>query len=381
MPTVKQNKVVFFENLDALRALAFGMVFIYHFFGYMHYTPSTKAESLFVTHFIMEGHLGVNVFFVLSGFLITYLLLSEKETTGRIHVGFFYMRRILRIWPLYFAVLVIGFFIYPLLTGQYDSSVIKDHLSYYALFIGNFDRIRSDFVGIGNDNLGVLWSIAVEEQFYFFWPLILLLINKKHHVPVFLLIIGASLTYRAFHYKDATRIYLHSLSVMSDLIVGALLATISLHKTKLYYRLENCSSFFIAGVYVLLLMAILFFHYWSRQNAFTVVTERLILSMFFAFVIGEQCFAKNSLVKLGRFKRLNFIGVISYGLYSLHLYSLILIQKINLMFQFDSDNKLVFYCELAISLALSIFLCYFSYHYFEKNILKLKSKFTPVNPS
>ncbi|HET9503954.1 MAG TPA: acyltransferase family protein [Hymenobacter sp.] len=108
-PAAPRAPRVFFPNLDGLRFLAFFAVFLFHSL----YTPDAgiAASSLYQVPYQLTrvGDLGVNFFFVLSGFLITYLLLSEKQLMGRVAIGAFYMRRILRIWPLYFVVVFIGF--------------------------------------------------------------------------------------------------------------------------------------------------------------------------------------------------------------------------------------------------------------------------------
>ncbi len=373
-----KREKVFFENLDGLRAVAFGMVFVYHFFGYVGYPPAYGVEERIVKNLIFHGHLGVNLFFVLSGFLITYLLLREKERDLKINITHFYMRRILRIWPLYFTIVLFAFFIYPWLTGNNDASVVKEHLSFYVTFLNNFDRIRSGFVGMGNDAAGVLWSIAVEEQFYLFWPLLLTLVRGKHLPWLFAALIATSLIYRAFHLLDEPRLYLHSLSVMSDLVVGAFLAWLSRYNQRFRSALERCSSSLIVSGHLLFFLLIFFIDKWIHLNAFTMVMERLILSLGFAFVIAVQCFAARPVVALGRCRWLSFIGVISYGLYCLHLYTLTLAQKINLSLNQAPPQKWLFYTELLLCLGLSIVLCYISYRYFEYWFLKHKERFTTI---
>lgn len=369
---------VFFRNLDGLRALAFGMVFIYHFFGYIGYTPSSGAEEQIVNRLIFHGHLGVNLFFVLSGFLITYLLLREKERDAKINIPHFYMRRVLRIWPLYFATIALSFFIYPWLTGNGNATAVKEHLPWYLCFLNNFDRINNGFVGIGNDNAGVLWSIAVEEQFYLFWPLLLGLFRCKHLPWLFSTLIVGSLVYRTIHVNDEARLYLHSFSVMSDLIVGAFLAWLSLYSRGFRQALEKCPAWVIVLGHLGFFLLVFFIGEWEKRNAFTIVAERLILSLGFAFVIAIQCFARKPLVALGRFTWLRFTGVISYGLYCLHLYTFTLVQKINLSINQVPPAKWLFYTEFLLCLGLSVVLCYISYRYFESWFLRYKERFTTI---
>lgn len=148
----------FFHYLDLLRFVAFLLVFISH--------SRIHVESSF-WNFIRPkfGVIGVKLFFVISGFLITTIMLREKELTKTISLSRFYKRRILRIFPLYFGTLVL-----ILLLSMYfglTENGICDFFRYYFSFLGNFDRIVNNkdtinsFIGSG-----VLWSIGIEEQFY-----------------------------------------------------------------------------------------------------------------------------------------------------------------------------------------------------------------------
>ncbi|MFM7726560.1 MAG: acyltransferase family protein, partial [Flavobacteriales bacterium] len=130
--------------------------------------------SPFVT---LGGYVGVIFFFVLSGFLITYLLLEEKRVSATVSVKKFYMRRILRIWPLYYFLVILGFFVLfhiPLLRVPSQEDTFFGHywmnLLSYIFLIPNFGLA---YVMEGVPNLGHLWSIGVEEQFYLLWPLLL----------------------------------------------------------------------------------------------------------------------------------------------------------------------------------------------------------------
>src|SRR5687768_6448678 len=105
-----EKPVVFFSNLDGLRFFCFLAVFFFHSFHTDYLYIRDSPTYIFFKSFIFKnGNLGVNFFFVLSGFLITYLLLKEREFYGRINIVSFWKRRILRIWPLFFACLVFGF--------------------------------------------------------------------------------------------------------------------------------------------------------------------------------------------------------------------------------------------------------------------------------
>ena len=88
---------------------------MYHIFGYLNYITTNTVHQLIIKNVFNKGYLGVNLFFVLSGYLITYLLLTEKNNSGTINIKNFYIRRILRIWPLFYFVVLLGFFLFPLI--------------------------------------------------------------------------------------------------------------------------------------------------------------------------------------------------------------------------------------------------------------------------
>lgn len=176
------KKTLYFENLDGLRFLSFLSVFFYHSF----YTGSEAIKASPVYHFVKtdvfgNGNLGVNFFFVLSGFLITYLLLEEKKTNGQISLGRFWMRRILRIWPLFFLMVLFGFVAFPLIKQAFGQAPAETaHLVSYLTFTNNFDFIANG--PPDSSVLGVLWSVAIEEQFYLLWPLVIFAVPVKKTV-------------------------------------------------------------------------------------------------------------------------------------------------------------------------------------------------------
>ena len=368
------RKKVYFENLDAIRSLAFLMVLIWHLHGYL----APHLGSGFVLDIVRNGHLGVNLFFVLSGFLITYLLLVEKETTGKIQLWYFYMRRLLRIWPLYFLVVVLSMILIPMATHHFNLSLFKDHIWWYLSFTQNFDRIYSGFSGIGNDMPGVLWSIAVEEQFYLFWPLIILFLPRKSLSFVLSLILVLSLLFRYLNSESETVLYLHTFSVMSDLAIGALLAISSLNGKVFHHVMVNLSARQIVLLYLLFIAIFLSYQKWYSLNTFNLVFERFMISLFFAFFIAEQCFSVHSPLKLGRLPFLGKIGLISYGLYCTHLLSIMLFQKINIALNLFPLSSGLFLLESVLCLGFSVLMAFLIYRFYEKKFLAMRKSFTII---
>src|SRR5690606_19427107 len=109
-----------------------------------------------------NGNLGVNFFFVLSGFLITYLLLIEMQLRGRINIGSFYIRRALRIWPLFYFCVAFGFIAFPFFKSMLGEIPNESaNVVSYLFFLNNFDFIKNP---PDSSVLSVLWSVAIEEQ-------------------------------------------------------------------------------------------------------------------------------------------------------------------------------------------------------------------------
>lgn len=211
------SKKVYFPNLDGLRFYAFLAVFFAHsFWTESDYISQNRGFAL-MKDIAYKGVSGVNFFFVLSGFLITYLLLAEKANTGRIAIGAFYMRRILRIWPLYYFVVLVGFVIIPFVQGKLGQATSeRGNILYYLAFIGNFDVKPTSAV------LGILWSIAVEEQFYLVWPIVFRLVPSRYYYLLFPVIIAVSIPTQFIPYpKSGSLIYSSPFVCMADLAMGA----------------------------------------------------------------------------------------------------------------------------------------------------------------
>ena len=171
--TPKKQARVFFPNLDGLRFFAFFAVFLAHSFYSENEAVLSSPIHQQIKQWNIFGIYGVNFFFVLSGFLITYLLMAEEDRFKKIHIPAFYMRRVLRIWPLYYAIVFVGFVLFPIgkqLIGE--SPELQGNIWHYIFFINNYGEPP------GTAILGVLWSIAIEEQFYLFWPLLIGLVFR-----------------------------------------------------------------------------------------------------------------------------------------------------------------------------------------------------------
>ena len=357
-------KRIYFENLDATRFVAFILIFMRH--G-IFTDDATFAESGFFKFWSMvqePAQLGVPYFFVLSGFLITYLLIQEKNDFGKISIKNFYIRRILRIWPLYYAIVIFGFFVFPyvreiILGTTYEETAT---LWKYLFFWVNFDQIEHGLpYGAG---LGVMWSLSVEEQFYAVWPLLFVFIPSKYYL--FLL---AGL----FVYSSGIQLlydmpYGHTLVCVQDLSLGGLIAVIVHQRNHWFDGLRAIKKWIIVTIYVLGIASAFIWSLYFEEM-------RTIVSLFMGFIVFEQCYCEHSFIKWGRYEWLNKLGKMTFGFYLIHTISNFIIYSV--INYISSDlNPL---CELIIqffsSFTLTLTLGYFVYHYYEMPFLRLKKRF------
>lgn len=365
------NKI-YFENLDGLRFFCFLSVFLGHSF----YTENTNLSNIYVYDFIRNfifsnSNLGVNFFFSLSGFLITFLLLKEKQECGNINIRNFYLRRILRIWPLFYFCIFFGFVLFPLFKfyfGQTPNECAS--LLYYLLFVNNFDYIKCS---PDSSVLSVLWSVAIEEQFYLIWPLILYFVNPiKVYVPLVILLV-LSLLFRIINVENLLILQIHTISVISDMIVGGLFAYLSYFNPKFTEFIKNLSKTNTLLLYITVLITFLFRQY-LFDYAIIKPFERIIIAILFSMIIVEQNLGSNSLFKMKNYKIISKLGTYTYGLYCTHFIALLAIHTLFNKFHMENSLFDLFVLEGIAAFILSVVLAYLSYNYFEIYFLNFKNK-------
>ncbi len=388
------STTVYFPNLDGLRFLAFLTVFLSHVSGSLHgfVPPASFAAWLFEVIF-RSGWAGVSFFFVLSGFLITYLILLEVQTTGNVDVRAFYIRRILRIWPLYYATLAFAMLFYPLLKRMLG---LSEYVQYgeawrYLVFLGNFDVIELGF-NRGASSTNITWSVAIEEQFYFVWPLLFFIVPQRFYRLIFPAVIILSVVFRSLHTTDGMVLYFHSLAVISDMAVGGLAAYAAMYSPSFRTFAETLSRRVIAVVYLIGVLMFLFSGVITDAlGAPAVVLQRVAFGLLFAFVVVEQNYSRHSLLKMQSLKTFSRLGVYTYGMYLLHPVVITILRGALRFARLDTPS---FRGEImfgAIAFVASIGLAIFSYTYYEKPFLRLKRQFqlidsrssagTPVSPN
>lgn len=368
-----QQEKIHFENLNGLRFIGALMVFLFHACTINREVWGSFFDStplLVIRKLTSIGHYGVNLFFVLSGFLITYLLLKELKAKGRIQIGFFLVRRILRLWPLYFVIVLFGFFVFPHL--PFGTQTVHAFWR-YALFLSNFDEI----IHGSHDSINFLtatWSVSIEEQFYIGWALIIGLLKWKSIRSFqwfFLLVILSSVVFRFLNTDNVSMLYYHSLSVISDMAIGGLLATWFFEKTSIPF-IRDLKKWQIAGIY----LAGIGFLFLAPKllPGKLIALERIISGTFFAFVLIEQLMAKNSLFKADRIPYFERAGKLTYGFYLFHCIVIFYLCKTFEQFGMNQHAGW-FILYFALLLGLNTVLSVVSYLYFEKPLLDLKKHF------
>lgn len=374
----KTNNSVFFSNLDGLRFIAFLLVFLQHGFfnAFVHLQGHSNILDKLIKSLFVSGGTGVQIFFVLSGFLITYLILIEVKNTNSISILKFYIRRSLRIWPLYYATVIFAFIIYPFLKSLVgiDSELCSKAI-YYFTFLANFDIININLNCPGKDAMSqaIVWSVSIEEQFYLIWPILFYLFPKRIHILIFFIIIVICAIFRRT--ANSPELYYHTFAVMGDLAIGGLFAYIAIYSKTFLKMITKTNRLIIIFLY---LSIIFLYTFCSNIQIFNNIYSRFIFDLFWVYIILDQCFAKNSPFQLGKIKSFTNLGKISYGLYMLHPIGILFVDIATKLLKIELVDFTSNFIRGIISLALSIFFAKISYKYLERPFLKLKRKFTIV---
>jgi peptidoglycan/LPS O-acetylase OafA/YrhL len=326
----------------------------------------------------MSRH-GVLLFFVLSGYLITYLLLKEKEIFGTIDLKKFYIRRILRIWPIYYTIILLTVLLlsfhslWPLLGAEGHSwwYNIKT-IGLYSFFLPNIGIVLQYSL----ETIAPLWSVGIEEQFYAFWPI---LIRKSKLVIKSLLIFligymvlkGAAWLYASATGKD--RIFdMLNLFSFDSLCLGGIAAYLHFKKHKLLTFLYNPFVQAICWIFFLTSLAI-------GPLKVTVVFDKEMYAVAFAVIILNVSTNGKTIISLeNRF--FNFIGKISYGLYIYHMMVLCLLSLV--IKNVHIENTWLMYGMVFVTVVSgSVLVAFLSYRYFESGFLRFKTRFMKVRSS
>jgi len=348
----RQNN--YFGSLDGLRCIAIIGVVWHH--------TCANLFSLLVAH---RGNVGVRVFFVISGFLISTLFLREKEKSGTISLKRFYMRRVLRIMPLYYATLLV-YVVLIVIFKQGDVAERREFVRNLPFFLtyttnwfvnGNFD---------GRVAFYLSWALATEWQFYAVWPLIekYTKVIQPITVAVVVLVLSEALRQGLFDswVASGTVLYIIIAKIPSSIYLGVILGYL-LHAKRgfdVVYRLLGWR--FCSPVAMTLLFGILCM---PKLNS-------LLLSCVIMVLVGS-CVAREDhfLSPLLKMRIVRHIGVVSYGIYLLHMLVFNVVKLLSGKFNIQHD-LLNFIGTMAVATLVATL----SHRYFEGFFLRWKDRFT-----
>ncbi len=334
------------------------------------------------------GWIGVDLFFVLSGFLITRILLNTKKSKG--YFFNFYMKRTLRIFPLYFL-FVLGCILLVVFFDIERLNPIKDYWGYFITYTPNLLFYKLNGF-VPKFAMGHLWSLAIEEHFYLIWPLMVYLFNQKNLIVLAIIAIVGSCVLGLFMLAEEHSwmvVYTFTFTRLSTIMLGALLAVLlGNYKSiveKLVIPVFLISGIVIVGFYLKLYFIdhIEFNFFLFHPSTSIIRSNSLILLVFAIFFVSILCFClgKNIFSKMLSLKPFVLLGKYSYGIYVFHFPVYFLLrndigQVVGTPFNVPLlGSVLVSVISVMITLSISVLI----YHVFEKRFLDLKKRFNASN--
>ena len=374
----------YLPELDVLRFFAVLGVFVYHALP-CNVTPC--QSHLWPYSLLNAGAFGVDLFFTLSGYLITLLLLRERDETGDINLKTFYARRTLRIWPLYFFSIGLSFLLTRLPTSITSAPMIGDVFSpmplktyfFMAIFLFNFN-FHGSLLMIPMPLTGLLWSISVEEQFYLFWPWFARYFPRRRIIIIPIVMVAIGWVVRATLTFNLDRLvwnytFVHFDSIALGILI-ALLPTLN------------------PGRALRLLLLTVGIASWVFAASYCGIPDEdgtLKISMGYpAIALGSGAFllatigAKSLRTKLAPVRFMVYLGKISYGIY---VYDIIAISTAKLLVFRGILNAIlpkagqpgtVHALYVLLAFALNVALAAASYRWLETPFLRLKQRFERI---
>lgn len=360
------------QSYNGFRAMAFLMVFLFH---------------CQLAPFASFGYLGVQAFFVLSGFLITPILLKTKENRsfGQYYANFI-GRRALRIFPLfyfYLGLLCLMIAVLGLRQNPYFAEALRQ-VPYAASYVYNFFRVSTSYVN--NEYLAHFWSLTVEEQFYLLWPFIIFATQRRHIGKLLsaLIIAGPAIRYLTAYVvrrqlipgvldDGDVAVYVLPFSYIDAFATGALFSMT---------RWKALANRYVLGFLVLSVLLgcaanRLSIGHWEfgslgylpfMSNASKYVWGYTLLNICFGLVLNNMS-SHAFFPRLFEHRLLAYLGRISYGLYVYHFGVLHSVKQL---------TNLPWYLTDALALALTVAISALSFHLFEQRLISLKDKLFPA---
>lgn len=357
----KTAKRVYFPGLNGIRAIAAVGVMVSHVF---------RAMNRFPGHLRYSGpeelaNQGVIMFFTLSGFLITFLLLQERADFGRIDFRAFYMRRILRIWPLYFFYIGLAMVYYLLFEPG-----VPLNAAYVTLYVFFLPNIAFN-LGRTMPDTAALWSIGIEEQFYAVWPLITSKISKLSH---FLCVLVVALLGLRIVAHSAFGSGKHLVTSIVDCLgydsmaIGALFA--------IMYRAENRKLLSIARSWIphVLFVALICLLAFNKLEFLSLLMNPVTSVLTGLFIVSQICGSRKP-INLEQ-PAFNYLGKISYGVYVYHMLVCTLVARG--VRAFAPSSTIPSPAIVVLVSAATVGVAALSYRFLESPFLRLKNSLARV---
>lgn len=314
------------------------------------------------------GQYAVSIFFALSGFLITYLLLLEKEKK-EISVKKFYLRRILRIWPLYYGFMLAMIVLITFFKIPFDQSSLIFYIFLVPNLIPNFLGLQVTPVPFINH----FWSIGIEEQFYLFWPWVIKQRKIKVLAPILSVIVTMFLArlYLDTFYTDSSSAYFFRTNRFDCMLIGAAGALLYKKNFKRSMKFMDNKLTQLVALLTGVLYALNIIH-------FGAVIDHLLISIVTVTIIVGQINVTNRIVNLD-IAIFRYLGKISFGIYVYHQLFIFLFTKVYKNILYDGFPK--YFLMFASVFATTIIVSHLSYKYFECWFIRRKNKYSVIHSS
>ncbi len=329
LPVVKRG---YLPALDGLRGLAILLVVFYHCSELLELSGLSNPFDISIWKSFQLGWVGVDLFFVLSGFLITGILIEAKSRPK--YFSTFYARRTLRIFPLYYVMVIATFTLFPLVAGiiasQSDSAAEKlaelpslsGKLGWYLLYGSNF--LAAIEGNMGHRMLAVTWSLAIEEQFYLVWPFVVyfvkvrttLILSCAMVVLAFVIRCGLVWASREGYWEgDRTALYVWPFCRMDSLAIGAVIAVLWRQPGSIAPLTKLAKWILICGVPVFLL-SLISGRYGNRDGIVQTFGYSFLALFFGAVLVQALVLRKESM----SFRFLTHPAILQYGKFAYAIY-------------------------------------------------------------
>lgn len=373
----------YIKGLDGLRAIAISWVMLAHVSAASKWNPNGQFDQIFQL-ISNTGWIGVQLFFVISGFLITKILLENKNRPKALK--FFFIRRSLRIFPIYYFSLFLAFFIYPIVfepTARFSCE--QDNQVWFWLYLNNWTRAYIDFKVFPH-----LWSLAIEEQFYLIWPFIVTMLSRSRMVLVTVLMIFSAPIFRFYLYYHfpvwgeeseigARAAYNFTFARWDSIAIGSLLAIFSSKKQTIEWLGNKALAIGAVLVFLIGYQTVMTGGFAAVSSGFGLFSQTLsaFLSGLILVVVLNNKWSISVRVLEQNFIRV--VGKYSYAMYIFHLpIMLIWISCVKPIMVSNVENVgIIFVLVNYVSVfLLSFAIAALSWRYIESPILSLKTKFS-----